>query len=394
MKQWLNQVIHLRNIPKDLSVADMENSKLFNGLVRIFNKKNWTKYSLEKIKSRASLIKEFEQYVMFMAMTGKIKTCDSEVKTLHNVISIYKQEILFVTRSSTIYYDEIVERLYIAKWFDRYDRKVVDEMLMFVSSYHIVKRAFHWKKRKRKLENWEYERYFTHLQWVMEIVLRELPYPNINKIVIALMHDIIEDTWLNKKVIKKLYWFSISDWVHQLSKRDWIKYINHKEKVIFEILIIKYKKIIKKVWLHEENELQCKLQSVNISNFAKSIDDIISSHKSKLKVIELQSLNDLRSKYIKHLIVVKIRRNDDYFWHLDELDDDILDIKFADRLHNLRTLDWFNKEKVIRKIEETEKYFLSIAELRNKTAYDLLVNEINRLKVVYGLIIPKKNSLI
>lgn len=76
----------------------------------------------------------------------------------------------------------------------------------------------------------------------------------------------------------------------------------------------------------------------------------------------------------------KERRNDDYFGHLNDLDDDILDVKFADRIHNLRDMSGVTKEKIQRKIVETKKYFLHVAEQRNPTAYTLMMNEINTLE--------------
>lgn len=39
----------------------------------------------------------------------------------------------------------------------------------------------------------------------MEIVLRELPNPNINKIIIALLHDIQEDLPEYEDVIQRIY---------------------------------------------------------------------------------------------------------------------------------------------------------------------------------------------
>jgi hypothetical protein len=77
----------------------------------------------------------------------------------------------------------------------------------------------------------------------------------------------------------------------------------------------------------------------------------------------------------------KERRNQDYFGHLDELNDDYLDVKLADRIHNLRDMDARNKEKILRKIEETEKYFMEVAKKRKPKAYKILCEEIARLKI-------------
>ena len=79
----------------------------------------------------------------------------------------------------------------------------------------------------------------------------------------------------------------------------------------------------------------------------------------------------------------KARRNEDYFGHLDQLNDDYLDIKFADRIHNLRDMSGVTKEKALRKIAETEKYFLAVAQKRNPTAYHIMITEIDRLQTTF-----------
>ena len=44
-----------------------------------------------------------------------------------------------------------------------------------------------------------------------------------------------------------------------------------------------------------------------------------------------------------------------------------------------------NKEKILRKIEETEKYFMEVAKKRNPKAYKILCQEIARLKIATQL---------
>jgi (p)ppGpp synthase/HD superfamily hydrolase len=81
----------------------------------------------------------------------------------------------------------------------------------------------------------------------------------------------------------------------------------------------------------------------------------------------------------------KERRNEDYFGHLDQLNDDYLEVKLADRLHNLRDMSGVTKEKAIRKIAETEKYFLAVTEKRKPEIHKLLMIEIDRLKKEFGI---------
>ncbi|MBU0626943.1 hypothetical protein KKG31_00055 [Patescibacteria group bacterium] len=78
----------------------------------------------------------------------------------------------------------------------------------------------------------------------------------------------------------------------------------------------------------------------------------------------------------------KERRNQDYFGHLSELNDDYLAVKMADRIHNLRTMDNFSSKKIYYKLRETEKYFFHVAKERMPEAYFIMKNEVARLKKI------------
>jgi len=52
-----------------------------------------------------------------------------------------------------------------------------------------------------------------------------------------------------------------------------------------------------------------------------------------------------------------------YFERLVACDDeDVLKVKLADRIDNLRTITCWSKEKILKKLQETEKYIVPIAE--------------------------------
>ncbi|MEI8252890.1 MAG: hypothetical protein WCG25_03995 [bacterium] len=51
---------------------------------------------------------------------------------------------------------------------------------------------------------------------------------------------------------------------------------------------------------------------------------------------QLVIYNFIEKKLKPFADIAKQRRNEDYFGHLDNLCDDYLDVKFADRIHNLR----------------------------------------------------------
>jgi hypothetical protein len=221
-------------------------------------------------------------------------------------------------RSIERYYDEIRQTLYYPKGLMKDNKEVRDDMYMFEQAYSLVKLAFRNKTRD------SHNRYFDHLKAAMEIVLRELPNPNLDRVIIALLHDVIEDVPQYKQTLEPIFGKYIADGVHLLSKKKLDNYLHEWEKKIYEL------------W------------------------------------------DELTKK--KFDSVAKKRRIKDYFGRLDELNDDYLAVKFADRLHNLRDMKLVTPEKIQRKIAETEKYFLPVAESRSPVAYKLMLEALEPLK--------------
>ena len=62
-------------------------------------------------------------------------------------------------------------------------------------------------------------------------------------------------------------------------------------------------------------------------------------------------------------------------------DEDVILVKLADRIDNLRTMNVFRPEKIRRKILETEKYLLPLAKEYSPEAYILIVEEISKLRL-------------
>lgn len=235
-----------------------------------------------------------------------------------------------------------------------------------VLAYHSVKNFHRGQNRDSG------ERYFDHLQETALITLLELPNPSIKKILIWLYHDAIEDALHPETKIKVVHAILANCWdiskdvldsVISISKKDLRKYVSDWE---FEW--------ITRVWIEMElvssNTLKLEIDWINPyykNPEDKFIDDIV-------QVYWDENWND----YIK---LLKDRRNADFFWHMIELDSDTLDVKLADRIHNLRTLlSTQNQEKISRKIKETEVYFTTIAIYKNPTAYMLISKEIENIK--------------
>lgn len=315
--QWSIPSITIKKVPLDSRFYDMP---AFQILIDKFNEIYDKEYSFYQVLYSKSRFRAFYDFVFSLTLSWKLKVKEWNLNNFMIKLEELQDEYSQNARSIDKYYDEIVETIYYPQWLTKKSEKVKQDMYYFEQAYSLMKLAF----GKEKRDSWE--RYFEHLKWVMEIILRELDNPNLNKIIIALLHDLEEDLPEYTDVVRKIYWDYIADWVASLSKKDRKTYLSA-----------------------EENE--------------------------ELKLCE----NEQGRKKIEDM--AKERRNQDYFGHLDELNDDYLDVKLADRIHNLRDMESVTREKVIRKIKETEKYFMEVAKKRNPKAYKILCIEIERLKI-------------
>ena len=176
-------------------------------------------------------------------------------------------------------------------------------------------------------------RYFEHLREVANIVLT-LPNPSIRKVEMALWHDGMEDKNISFDTIKDHSWLEVAIAVETLSKKPWQDYADNKEK-----------------WKKLRNE----------------------EYFGHLKSFEAMK------KYVQE--ICKKRDIELSEEEINKLVQDIFDVKFADRIHNLSTQwDPNNIEKVKRKVKETEEYFLEIAKEISNEAYNQINTHLSDLK--------------
>lgn len=235
-------------------------------------------------------------------------------------------------------------------------------------AYELSKNEFNKKNR----DNWE--RYFDHLKEVAFIVLREFKNPNLEKILIALLHDIIEDTDIDFYILKKLFGVKVAIWVLALSK----------EKIKINNIFHKFK--INNSWFLDENwnikeEIKIKKKNNELNEKELKILRIFEHYKEirNKKYCSTFStfwtkLNHIKSIAKKYKI--KLTKEE-----LIEITKNVLDVKYADRIHNLSTQwDPNNLEKVEQKIEETLDYLLESARENNFDAEVLLLIKLINLK--------------
>lgn len=269
-------------------------------------------------------------------------------------------------------------------WVSEISEEQVKLLEMFYGAYSNIKFLFQNSDRKT------WERYFNHILRVAYSLLYLSEKPTFRKILIAMFHDVIEDTDKTFLWLSETYWDEIAFWVHLISKAPCHHYISLNEDIA-QFASIKNSSILNRKWTLS-NAFRIKVKSNN---------ELSEQEKSDYSIYL-----ELSKKY-------KQARNEDFFSHMKYLDSflrfaseeatrlefrpnlpnnvidieweknkivaenalDALEVKFFDRIDNLKTSEVYsdfsdeNIEKTKRKIEETKKYFLVIAK-----DYDNLMN--------------------
>ncbi len=195
-------------------------------------------------------------------------------------------------------------------------------------AYSLAKSFHRWQIRL------DGKRYFEHIKSVSLILINEFPTITFKQVVAALLHDIIEDTEIKLHTIENIFWKEIANIVNQVTKKEDQYYL----------------------WPDEKNKYLFELRWDERKEFLKKMKSII-----------------------------KARRTEHYFWHMRDLPDETLQVKFADRIHNLRDLMHCKLSKIKDQITETQLYLLPVAKEKNQTAYRLMKKELEKLhKHVYG----------
>lgn len=254
-------------------------------------------------------------------------------------------------------------------------------------------------------------RYFEHPVEVAKI-LQEINWQNTKSIIIALLHDVIEDTEIEHDILCELFGEKIADSVEKISKKPWSQYLDgaiveeKKSRSIrdtfkkwvkailwkefpviidiehFDSLILNYENLIQNT---DRNTIHFYIVETEDS---KKINQVIERCKTickgmKKKMLLTKKING--SPDFSHIKkedkdIARELRDEDYFWNMDQLDRDTLNVKFADRIHNLRTIYTLSKEDIKRKVKETKKYFLKVAKNRNPKAYELIIIELTKIQ--------------
>lgn len=211
--------------------------------------------------------------------------------------------------------------------FAKLSKEEQNAKMNLMSIAYSLAKAFHrWQVRL------DGTRYFEHIKSVASILISEFPTITFNQVIAAYLHDIVEDTHITLETITNIFWSDIANIVDAVTKKPDEYYLWPDERAYYNSL----SKDSKKDYLKEKKA------------------------------------------------AIKARRTEHYFWHMRELSAETLQVKFADRIHNLRDLAHCKVSKIKDQIVETQAYLLPIAKEKNSTAYNLMKKELEKLhKQVY-----------
>lgn len=221
------------------------------------------------------------------------------------------------------------------------DEEIKDHISLIQSTYYMMKSKFRKKYRD------DGTRYFEHIKYVTRIILDDNIFDEITfeKVIVAILHDSIEDVGKSFEWIKEDYWYKIALWVKALSKDDISFYLTQEEQLLPQ-------EEQEKIWKPRMRKKYYKKYE-SIKNMQNYIKKLWEKYNIPLTQEELEEISII-----------------------------VFEVKFADRIHNLSTQwDPNNLEKVKRKIKETHDHFLKTAKIISPKSYEILKDLILELQI-------------
>ncbi len=285
-----------------------------------------------------------------------------EFKNARNKKDFLKKKGISYKRGIELYYQRVKEKCFSEEEKNNPD-ELAQKMQKFNIAYILCKYKFQDNKRSSG------ERYFDHLLSVVDLYLTHEKNPTFSGMMIAMLHDSVEDTDLSWKSLEYLFEEEIATGVCNLSKPSVREYVEE--------------------WSKDEDFFE-KWIELGFLNAKWLLSDKIKRKEHRWKLTNSEKRLWIQYKNIH--AVYKKQRNKDYFKKfiskgnenfLDERTETEIKVKCYDRIHNTQTLMWFGIskiDKIFQKIDETIEYFLPVTQKHFPEIHELLTSEL--LKVL------------
>lgn len=238
-----------------------------------------------------------------------------------------------------------------------------------------------WKKQRK-----DGSPYINHLKHTLLWVIEQ--YGSTiwrTALLVALLHDSIEDTKLRFEKIQDIFWWEIALCVEFLSKKAFWKFIWTVESISEEESVIHHEQLgtifqlLSAHWVTHEYQIDEDDIPYEVTSFWKTLK---APYKKAQQDEYFQKFSS-RSTVRKELYTLAQKRNIALIPEkLEELEKIIITVKLSDRLHNLSTL----TENHQKKIEETLNYLKNlIKEILDTPIWRKLSTEISWLQHQYEI---------
>jgi hypothetical protein len=211
-------------IPEFPKNTNLEETGVFRMFLKPFNIIYDTEITIEDLMFSRSNFRAFVDFMLYCSVKGHIliqgdNAIGDFIEAFENLQKKYMQNL----RSIEKYYDEIVRSIYYPQGLTKKDPKIKEEMYLFEQAYALTKLVF------RNNTNEAQKKYFDTLKETIEKILKR-PNPNLNKIIVILLNDIVQKIPTYEHVIRKIYGDYIADEVKILSDKKWEEYLTEKER--------------------------------------------------------------------------------------------------------------------------------------------------------------------
>ncbi len=215
---------------------------------------------------------------------------------------------------------QIIWKVYWSRQSYMHDLEARKSIELLQTAFIEMESLFFNLERKQEWKNWS-----DHILWILDELL-ELDEVNVEQFIVAILHDSVEDIpWYTIDHVREVYGENIAKSVENISKKSWFYYQN---KVIND-------------------------KTKNIAEMSSAEFD---------------------------LEVTRTKQKEYYGSMVNRWKNELI-VKFIDRLHSLRSMEWTGNAFLNKKLHETKKYFL-IDEIKVKVwekIYNKLEQEYLRL---------------